>query len=44
MFSFNNLYDSFKTNTEDEVLETYASVIRPKIKNLFLLMGDNQGA
>ena len=35
IFSFNNLYDSFKTNTEDEVLETYANVIRPKIKNLF---------
>lgn len=35
VFSFNNLYDSYKTNTEDEVLETYASVIRPKIKNLF---------
>jgi len=35
MFNFNNLYDSFKSNTEDEVLETYASVIRPKIKTLF---------
>ncbi|MCG8762944.1 N-6 DNA methylase [Tenacibaculum finnmarkense] len=34
-FSFNTLYDSFKTNTEEEVLETYASVIRPKIKDLF---------
>lgn len=35
MFNFNILYDSFKSNTEDEVLETYASVIRPKIKTLF---------
>lgn len=35
MFNFNTLYDSFKSNTEDEVLETYASVIRPKIKTLF---------
>ena len=35
MFNFNVLYDSFKSNTEDEVLETYASIIRPKIKNLF---------
>lgn len=35
MFNFNTLYDSFEGNTEDEVLETYASVIRPKIKTLF---------
>ncbi len=35
MFNFNTLYDSFKSNTEDEVLETYASIIRPKIKTLF---------
>lgn len=35
MFSFNTLYDSFNGNTEDEVLETYASSIRPKIKKLF---------
>lgn len=35
MFNFNTLYDSFSGNTEDEVLETYASVIRPKIKTLF---------
>ena len=35
MFNFNTLYSSFSGNTEDEVLETYASVIRPKIKTLF---------
>lgn len=35
MFSFNTLYTSFSGNTEDEVLETYASVVRPKIKTLF---------
>jgi len=35
MFSFNTLYASFSGNTEDEVLETYASVVRPKIKTLF---------
>lgn len=35
MFNFNTLYDSFGGNTADEVLETYASVIRPKIKTLF---------
>ncbi len=35
MFNFNSLYASFSGNTEDEVLETYASVVRPKIKTLF---------
>lgn len=35
MFNFNTLYESFNGNTEDEVLETYASSIRPKIKKLF---------
>lgn len=35
MFNFNTLYASFSENTEDEVLETYASVVRPKIKTLF---------
>lgn len=35
MFNFNTLYASFNGNTEDEVLETYASVVRPKIKTLF---------
>lgn len=35
IYNFNTLYNSFEENTEDEVLETYASVIRPKIKILF---------
>jgi type I restriction-modification system DNA methylase subunit len=35
MYNFNTLYDSFKSNTEAEVLENYASIIRPKIKTLF---------
>jgi type I restriction enzyme M protein len=35
MYNFNTLYDSFNGNTEDEVLETYASIVRPKIKTLF---------
>ena len=35
MFNFYTLYASFSGNTEDEVLETYASVVRPKIKTLF---------
>lgn len=35
VFNFNTLYASFSGNTEDEVLETYASVVRPKIKTLF---------
>ncbi len=33
--SFNTLFETFKENTQDEVLENYASVIRPKIKTLF---------
>lgn len=35
MYSFNTLYLSYDTNTEDEVLENYANNIRPKIKTLF---------
>jgi type I restriction enzyme M protein len=35
IFNFDTLYRSFDGNTEDEVLETYASSIRPKIKSLF---------
>jgi type I restriction-modification system DNA methylase subunit len=35
MFNFNTLYSSYEGNTEDEVLENYASTIRPKIKTLF---------
>jgi len=35
MFNFNTLYASFESNTEGEVLETYANIVRPKIKTLF---------
>jgi len=35
IYSFNTVIESFKTNTDDEILTNYASVIRPKIKNLF---------
>lgn len=35
IYNFNTLYDSFNKNTEEEVLESYASIVRPKIKNLF---------
>lgn len=35
IYNFDTLNDSFESNTEDEVLETYASIIRPKIKKLF---------
>jgi len=35
MFSFYTLYNSYKNNTAEEVLETYAQTIRPKIKTLF---------
>lgn len=35
IYNFDRLFDSFESNTEDEVLETYASIIRPKIKTLF---------
>lgn len=33
--SFSNLLLQYETNSENEVLENYASVIRPKIKELF---------
>lgn len=33
--SFSTLVSSFDTNTSEEILETYASTIRPKIKQLF---------
>lgn len=33
--SFDNLYENFKTNTKEEVLEMYANTIRRKIKTLF---------
>lgn len=35
IYSFNTLISSFETNNADEILENYASVIRPKIKELF---------
>lgn len=35
IYSFDNLLAQFGTNSENEVLENYASVIRPKIKELF---------
>ncbi len=35
MYSFTTLMDSFETNTAEEVLENYASIVRPKIKKLF---------
>lgn len=35
IYSFDNLLSQFQTNSENEVLENYASVIRPKIKELF---------
>lgn len=35
MFSFDTLYSSFEQNSSDDVLETYAKSIRPKIKELF---------
>ncbi|BCL59959.1 hypothetical protein DGMP_06520 [Desulfomarina profundi] len=35
IYSFNSLIKSYETNTEEEVLENYAQIIRPKIKELF---------
>ncbi|MEO5893898.1 MAG: N-6 DNA methylase [Ferruginibacter sp.] len=35
IYNFNTLITSFETNNPDEILENYASVIRPKIKDLF---------
>lgn len=35
IYAFSNLISQFETNSENEVLENYASVIRPKIKELF---------
>ena len=35
IYSFNTVINSFETNNADEILENYASVIRPKIKDLF---------
>lgn len=35
MLNFHTLYGNYKHNTDDEVLDTYANMIRPKIKDLF---------
>lgn len=35
IYSFETVINSFETNNADEILENYASVIRPKIKELF---------
>jgi len=35
IYSFNTLISSFTTNSDNEILENYANVIRPKIKELF---------
>jgi len=35
IYNFYSLYSNFSSNTADEVLETYANIIRPKIKQLF---------
>ncbi|RZJ48511.1 MAG: N-6 DNA methylase, partial [Flavobacterium sp.] len=34
-YNFNTVMGSFETNSADEILENYASIIRPKIKELF---------
>jgi type I restriction-modification system DNA methylase subunit len=34
-YNFYNLFESYKTNQNNEVLETYANNIRPQIKKLF---------
>ena len=35
LYSFKSLVDGFSSNTDEDILENYASVIRPKIKMLF---------
>lgn len=35
IYNFNTVISSFETNNAEEILENYASVIRPKIKELF---------
>lgn len=35
VFSFQNLMNNYTANNQDEMLEYYASTVRPKIKNLF---------
>ena len=34
-FNFHTLYSNYEVNTEDEVLDNYATSVRPKIKTLF---------
>jgi type I restriction-modification system DNA methylase subunit len=35
IYNFNTIINSFSTNSDDEILENYANIIRPKIKELF---------
>jgi hypothetical protein len=35
IYNFNTVIGRFETNTTSDILENYASVIRPKIKDLF---------
>jgi type I restriction-modification system DNA methylase subunit len=35
IYNFYTLFDNYESNTAEEVLESYATIIRPKIKNLF---------
>ncbi len=35
IYNFNSIIEMYKTNNENEVLENYAKVVRPKIKELF---------
>lgn len=35
IYNFDTVINSFETNTSEEILENYAGVIRPKIKDLF---------
>lgn len=35
IYNFNKLYESYTENNQEEILELYASTIRPKIKELF---------
>jgi type I restriction-modification system DNA methylase subunit len=35
IYSFNTVIHNFSTNSDDEILENYANIIRPKIKDLF---------
>jgi type I restriction-modification system DNA methylase subunit len=35
IYNFNTIINSFTTNSDNEILENYANIIRPKIKELF---------